>query len=40
MKEGASFIGCYCIIKFYPTKVKLLDEHEDELEEARYLWDD
>ncbi len=39
MREGAFFITCYCIVKFYPRKVKLLDVHEDELEEARYLWD-
>jgi hypothetical protein len=39
-KERCSFVACFIIGKFYYSKGKLLDEHEDELGEVGYFQDD
>ncbi len=37
VREGCSFVACSTIGEFYSTKIKLLNEHEDELKEVEYF---
>jgi hypothetical protein len=37
VKERCSFVACSTIGEFYSTKIKLLNEHEDELKEVGYF---
>jgi hypothetical protein len=37
VRESCSFVACSTIGKFYLTKIKLSNEHEDELKEVGYF---